>query len=88
MFFDALDLKCYFCIITVIILHLPDDMVQKIQLLSNNMETYLLDLLQAKINEQDKQSTLAKQYRLACKENSILMKEFLTADLEGWEDEY
>ena len=69
-------------------LHIPDDLADKVYRLTNNAETYIIDLLRSKVKEMDKPKSLADEYRMAAIENISLMKDFAHTDLERWDDEY
>ena len=65
-------------------IHLPDDLANKVFRLTNNAETFIIDLLRSQVQDM----TLADEYRLAKKENNQLLQDFANVDLEGWQDEY
>jgi hypothetical protein len=69
---------------TTIQVHLPDDLARGISKLTDNTETFIIDLLRFRIQE----ATLADEYRLAGSESKELSRDFASVDLEGWEDEY
>jgi hypothetical protein len=73
---------------TTIKLHIPDDLADKVQRITGNVETFIIDLIRSKLTESDKRLSLADQYRMAAAENVVLMKDFAHIDLEGWDDEY
>ena len=78
----------YFCIMTTIKLHIPDDLADKVHRITGNVETYIIDLLRSKLKESDKPKSLADEYRMAATGNVVLMKDFAHTDMEGWDDEY
>ena len=73
---------------TTINLHIPDDLADKVNRLTGNAESYIIDLLRSKVKELDKPKSLADEYRMAASENAGLMKDFAHTDMEGWDDEY
>ena len=78
----------YFCTMTTIELHIPDDLADKVQRITGNAETFIIDLLRSKLKEMDKPKSLADEYRMAATENIGLTRDFHHTDLEGWDDEY
>jgi hypothetical protein len=68
-------------------LHIPDDLADKMQKLTNNVESFIIDLLRRNVTEPDKIS-LADQYKAAAKENGALLKDFSHIDLQDWDDDY
>jgi len=73
---------------TTIKLHIPDDLADKVNKMTGNAETFIIDLLRSKVKELDKPLSLADEYRMAATENVELMKDFAHIDLEGWDDDY
>ena len=69
-------------------LHLPDDLANKTLSISDNIETFILDLLSTKINEVNNNTLLADEYYLASIENKALINDFSNIDNEGWDDDY
>jgi hypothetical protein len=69
-------------------LHIPDDLADKVLRMTGNAETYIIEMLRSKIGGIDSSGTLSEQYRLAAQENKSIQKEFVSTDLEGWDDEY
>jgi hypothetical protein len=72
----------------IIQLQIPDDLALRMQKITSNAESYILDLLKSKVNETDKSTVLANEYRLASQENATLIKDFAHTDMEGWDGEY
>jgi hypothetical protein len=72
---------------TTIKLHIPDELADKVRM-TENVETYIIDLLRSKLKELDKPKSLADEYRMAASENAVILKDFAHADSEGWDDEY
>ena len=52
------------------------------------MESFIIDLLSAKIKELDNSLSLADEYSIVATENVVVMKDFIHIDSEGWDDEY
>ena len=73
---------------TTIKLHIPDDLADKVHRITENAETYIIELLRSKMTELDRPLSLADEYRMAATENVSLQKDFAHIDLEGWDDEY
>jgi len=64
--------------------HIPDDLAGKVFQLTNNAESFIIDLLRSRVQELN----LADEYQMASRENSSLQQSFKEVDLELWEDEY
>ena len=73
---------------TIIHLHRPDDLADKISRITGNAEALIIDLLRSKVNGLDAPKSLADEYRLAAAESTSLMKDFANIDNEGWDEEY
>lgn len=69
-------------------LHIPDTLANKITRITENTETFIINLLKSKVNELEKNNELTNEYKLAAKENKKLRADFKHVDLEGWEDAY
>jgi FtsZ-binding cell division protein ZapB len=69
-------------------LHIPDTLANKITRITENTETFIINLLKSKVNELEKNNELTNEYKLAAKENKKLRTDFKHVDLEGWEDAY
>ena len=64
---------------TVIQVHLPDDLARKVSRLSDNVEAYIVDFLRSQVRE----ASLADEYRLAGDENKELLKDFESVDMDS-----
>ena len=73
---------------TIIQLHLPDDLAGKMLRLTGNAEEFIIDLLRKKVAMPGNGATLAEEYKMASKENAQLPEDFKGVDLEAWADEY
>ncbi len=72
-----------------IMVHMPDDLANKVSHLTANVETFILDLVRTKVNEIGKAPlSLADQYQMASKENKAIQTDFTAVDTGGWDDEY
>ena len=69
---------------TTIQIHIPDDLAVKVSALTDNLESYITDLLRSQVQELH----LTDEYRLASGESEELLHDFAVVDAEGWEDEY
>ena len=69
---------------TTIQIHIPDDLAVKVSALTDNLESYITDLLRSRVQELH----LADEYRLASDESEELLNDFAFVDAEGWENEY
>ena len=69
---------------TTIQIHLPDDLAVKVSALTDNLESYITDLLRSRVQELH----LADEYRMASDESEELLSDFAFVDAEGWENEY
>ncbi len=69
---------------TTIKLHIPDDLVEKVNR-SGNAQKYIIDLIR---NSVDKPKPLKYEYQVTGLGNVTQMKEVTLTDLEIWNDEY
>lgn len=65
---------------TTIQLNLPDDLADKVSSLTNDTESYIIELLRTKLMELN----LADEYRMASEENKDLLLDYSGVDVEGF----
>ena len=69
-------------------LRIPDDLADKVRLVTSDVKTYILELLRSNLEDLDRSTLLAHEYRVAALENAGLSKDFSYTDQKGWDDEY